>query len=207
MKIQHKCDNYSNLCDNNVTYKPNCLSKSIQLQTASLLYKNAWSIDLCVDWHRVTFLNMTLWSLPGQFYGDITIFEGVFTICGVVWTVQRARKCESKWCLKNTILPFLVGPDAPIILAWPDFMVCFPMLCVLVRAGRDWSRPGWCQEQPLCGSQPRSCECKGYLLYLVNKTSAFLFLRSWLLDSCKEDKKSLRKPEDVHLEKVSRGGG
>lgn len=31
MKIQHKCDNYSNLCDNNVTHKPNCLPKSIQL--------------------------------------------------------------------------------------------------------------------------------------------------------------------------------
>ena len=75
MKIQHKCDNYSNLCDNNVTYKPNCLSKSIQLRTASLLHKHAWSIHLCVEWHRVTLLNLNLWSLPGQFYGDIAIFE------------------------------------------------------------------------------------------------------------------------------------
>lgn len=48
MKIQHKCDNYSNLCDNNIKCKLNRLPKSIQLQRASLLHECASSTQQCV---------------------------------------------------------------------------------------------------------------------------------------------------------------
>lgn len=107
MKIQHKCDNYSNLCDNNVTCKLSCLPKSIQLRRASLLHKCASSIRqrVCgVAWGD--FSTPDFAKPPTAVYGETAFSEDLprrrdLAIKRVVPSPQRARKHESKAVLEK----------------------------------------------------------------------------------------------------------
>lgn len=130
MKIQHKCDNYSNLCDNNVTCKLNCLPESIQLWAASLLHRCASSISrVCRD-ALGDFSKSDSANLPMAVCGEAAFLEDLprrnLAAKRPFVSPQRARKSENKVVFAQSYLALRGWPSCSINFGTARFHSLLP---------------------------------------------------------------------------------